>query len=279
MGVKQYKPTSPGRRFQMVSDFAEITTNKPEKSLIAPLHKKAGRNNNGRITDAPSGRRNKRRYRRDRLQAQQGRRAGQGRDDRVRPEPHGPHRASPLRRWREALHPSPEGPACRRRRGPSGPEADIKPGNALPLADIPVGTLVHAVELQPGKGAALARSAGTSIQLMGKEGKYAILRMPSSEMRRVLLTCRATIGEVGNAEHCQHQDRQGRPQPLAGIRPDGPRHGHEPGRPPARRRRGQEPHLFGRPPVTPVGQADQGPSSTRNPKKPSSKLIIRRRKK
>lgn len=89
----------------------------------------------------------------------------------------------------------------------SGSEADIKPGNSLALADIPVGTLIHAVELQPGKGAALARSAGTSIQLMGKEGKYAILRMPSSEMRRVLLTCRATVGEVGNAEHANHQDR------------------------------------------------------------------------
>ena len=101
----------------------------------------------------------------------------------------------------------------------SGPEADIKPGNALPLANIPVGTLIHNVELQPGKGAAIARSAGTSIQLMGKEGNYAILRMPSSEMRRVLVTCRATIGEVGNAEHANIRVGKAGRNRWKGIRP------------------------------------------------------------
>ncbi len=100
-----------------------------------------------------------------------------------------------------------------------GPEADIKPGNCLPLAEIPVGTLIHAVEFQPGRGAAIARSAGTSCQLMGKEGKYAILRMPSSEMRRVLITCRATIGEVGNAEHANIKIGKAGRNRWAGVRP------------------------------------------------------------
>ena len=200
MGVKQYKPTSPGRRFQTVSDFAEITTSKPEKSLLAPLHKKAGRNNKGRITVRHQGGGNKRRYR-----IIDFKRNKDGVPAKVATVEYDPNRSARIAllhyvdgEKRYILHPKglKVGDMV-----VSGPEADIKPGNALPLANIPVGTLIHAVELQPGKGAALARSAGTSIQLMGKEGKYAILRMPSSEMRRVLLTCRATVGEVGNAEH------------------------------------------------------------------------------
>ena len=199
MGVKQYKPTSPGRRFQTVSDFAEITTSKPEKSLLAPLHKKAGRNNKGRITVRHQGGGNKRRYR-----IIDFKRNKDGVPAKVATVEYDPNRSARIAllhyvdgEKRYILHPKglKVGDMV-----VSGPEADIKPGNALPLANIPVGTLIHAVELQPGKGAALARSAGTSIQLMGKEGKYAILRMPSSEMRRVLLTCRATVGEVGNAE-------------------------------------------------------------------------------
>ncbi len=141
----------------------------------------------------------------------------------------------------------------------SGPEADIKPGNALPLANIPVGTLIHAVELQPGKGAAIARSAGTSIQLMGKEGNYAILRMPSSEMRRVLITCRATVGEVGNAEHANIKIGKAGRNRWKGIRPTRPRYRHEPGRPPARRRRGQEQVRWSSP-GHPVGRSHEGPS-------------------
>ena len=159
----------------------------------------------------------------------------------------------------------------------SGPEADIKPGNALPLANIPVGTLVHAVEFQPGKGAAMARSAGTSIQLMGKEGGYAILRMPSSEMRRVLLDCRATVGEVGNAEHSNIRIGKAGRKRWMGVRPtvrgtvmnpvDHPHGGGE----------GKN-KSAGRHPVTPWGIPTKG-HRTRNPKKASGRLIIRRRKK
>ena len=155
--------------------------------------------------------------------------------------------------------------------------ADIKPGNALPLANIPVGTLVHAVEFQPGKGAAIARSAGTSIQLMGKEGNYAILRMPSSEMRRVLLDCRATVGEVGNAEHSNIRIGKAGRKRWMGVRPtvrgtvmnpvDHPHGGGE----------GKN-KSAGRHPVTPWGIPTKG-HRTRNPKKASGRLIIRRRKK
>ncbi|MEG0147720.1 MAG: 50S ribosomal protein L2, partial [Raoultibacter sp.] len=153
----------------------------------------------------------------------------------------------------------------------------IKPGNTLPLSAIPVGTLVHAVELQPGRGAAIARSAGTSIQLMGKEGDYAILRMPSSEMRRVLVTCRATIGEVGNSEHGNIKVGKAGRNRWKGIRPsvrgtvmnpvDHP-HGGGEGRNKS----------AGRHPVTPWGVPTKG-HRTRNKKKASSRLIIRRRKK
>ena len=159
----------------------------------------------------------------------------------------------------------------------SGPNADIKPGNALPLANIPVGTLIHAVEFQPGKGAAMARSAGTSIQLMGKEGGYAILRMPSSEMRRVLLTCRATVGEVGNAEHANITIGKAGRKRWMGVRPtvrgtvmnpvDHPHGGGE----------GKN-KSAGRHPVTPWGIPTKG-HRTRNKKKYSQRLIIRRRKK
>ncbi|MCI8424614.1 MAG: 50S ribosomal protein L2, partial [Adlercreutzia sp.] len=200
MGIKQYKPTSPGRRFQTVSDFAEITTSTPEKSLLAPKPKKAGRNAYGRITTRHQGGGNKQRYR-----IIDFKRNKDGIPARVATIEYDPNRSARIAllhykdgEKRYIIHPKglKVGDIV-----VSGPDADIKPGNALPLANIPVGTLIHNVELQPGKGAAIARSAGTSIQLMGKEGNYAILRMPSSEMRRVLITCRATIGEVGNAEH------------------------------------------------------------------------------
>jgi large subunit ribosomal protein L2 len=159
----------------------------------------------------------------------------------------------------------------------SGPGSDIRPGNTLALSDIPVGTVVHAVELQPGRGAALARSAGTSIQLMGKEGDYAILRMPSSEMRRVLITCRATIGEVGNSDHGNIKIGKAGRNRWKGKRPsvrgtamnpvDHPHGGGE----------GKN-KSAGRHPVTPWGVPTKG-HRTRSKKKASSRLIIRRRKK
>ncbi len=276
MGVKQYKPTSPGRRFQTVSDFAEITRSVPEKSLVKPLPKKAGRNNNGRITTRHQGGGNKHQYRvidfkrnHDEVPAK------------VATIEYDPNRSARIALLHYAdgkktyiLHPKglKVGDTVT-----SGKGSDIKPGNALALNDIPVGTLVHAVELQPGKGAAIARSAGTSIQLMGKEGDYAILRMPSSEMRRVLLTCRATIGEVGNAEHSNIKIGKAGRKRWAGVRPtvrgtvmnpvDHPHGGGE----------GKN-KSAGRHPVTPWGVPTKG-HRTRNKKKASTRLIIRRRKK
>ena len=264
------------RRFQTVSDFAEITTSTPEKSLLAPLSNKAGRNNNGRITTRHQGGGNKRRYR-----IIDFKRNKDGVPAKVATIEYDPNRSARIAllhyvdgEKRYILHPKglSVGDTVM-----SGVEADIKPGNALPLANIPVGTLIHAVELQPGKGAAIARSAGTSIQLMGKEGDYAILRMPSSEMRRVLITCRATVGEVGNAEHSNIKIGKAGRNRWKGIRPsvrgtvmnpvDHPHGGGE----------GKN-KSAGRHPVTPWGVPTKG-HRTRNPKKASSRLIIRRRKK
>ena len=276
MGVKQYKPTSPGRRFQSVSDFAEITTSTPEKSLLEPLPKKAGRNSYGRITTRHQGGGHKRKYRKIDFK-----RRKDGVPAKVATIEYDPNRSARI----ALLHYADGAKAyILQPKGlkvgdvvESGPDADIKPGNALPLANIPVGTLVHAVEFQPGKGAGMARSAGTSIQLMGKEGNYAILRMPSSEMRRVLLDCRATVGEVGNAEHANIRlGKAGRKRWL-GVRPtvrgtvmnpvDHPHGGGE----------GKN-KSAGRHPVTPWGVPTKG-HRTRNPKKNTSRLIIRRRKK
>ena len=276
MGIKQYKPTSPGRRHMSVSDFKEITRSTPEKSLVEPLPKKAGRNNNGRITTRHQGGGHKRQYRVIDFKRRK--------DDvpaKVATIEYDPNRSARI----ALLHYAdgekryilcPKGLKV----GDvvvSGPSADIKPGNALPLSDIPVGTLLHAVELHPGKGAALARSAGTSIQLMGKEGGYAILRMPSSEMRRVLITCRATIGEVGNAEHGNIKIGKAGRARWMGKRPtvrgtvmnpvDHP-HGGGEGRNKS----------AGRHPVTPWGVPTKG-HRTRKKNKASNRLIIRRRKK
>jgi large subunit ribosomal protein L2 len=276
MGLKKYKPTSPGRRHQTVSDFAEITRSTPEKSLLAPLHNTGGRNNNGRITTRHQGGGHKRRYRLIDFK-----RTKDGIPAKVATIEYDPNRTA-----RIALLHYADGEKryilCPQKLSVgdtvmSGPGADIKPGNCLALADIPTGTVVHAVELQPGKGAAMARSAGTSIQLMAKEGKMAILRMPSSEMRMVALTCRATIGTVGNAE--QEGIRVGKAGRArwAGKRPtvrgtamnpvDHPHGGGE----------GKN-KTAGRHPVTPWGVPTKG-HRTRNKKKASSQLIIRRRKK
>lgn len=276
MGVRKYKPSSPGRRFQTVSDFAEITTTTPEKSLLEPLPKKAGRNNYGRITTRHQGGGHKRKYRKIDFK-----RRKDGTPAKVASIEYDPNRSARIALLNYAdgakayiLQPKglKVGDTVE-----SGPEADIKPGNALPLANIPVGTLVHAVEFQPGKGAAMARSAGTSIQLMGKEGGYAILRMPSSEMRRVLLDCRATVGEVGNAEHSNIRIGKAGRKRWMGVRPtvrgtvmnpvDHPHGGGE----------GKN-KSAGRHPVTPWGIPTKG-HRTRNPKKASGRLIIRRRKK
>jgi large subunit ribosomal protein L2 len=276
MGLKKYKPTSPGRRFMSVADFAEVTKSTPEKSLLAPLHNTGGRNNNGRITTRHQGGGHKRRYR-----IIDFKRNKDGVPAKVASIEYDPNRSARIAllhyadgEKRYILCPAKlsVGDAVM-----SGPGSDIKPGNTLPLADIPTGTVVHAVEMQPGKGAAMARSAGTSIQLMAKEGKNAILRMPSSEMRMVPLTCRATIGIVGNADHDGiNVGKAGRSRWL-GIRPsvrgtamnpvDHPHGGGE----------GKN-KSAGRHPVTPWGVPTKG-HRTRNKKKASSAMIIRRRKK
>ena len=218
MGVKHLRPTSAGRRFQTISDFEEITCTTPEKSLLEALPQKAGRNNNGRITTRHQGGGHKRQYRRIDFKRNK---------DNV-PAKVATIEYDPNRSARIALLHYVDGAKayilCPKGLHVgdtvvSGKGADIKPGNAMPLSEIPVGTLIHAVEFQPGKGAAIARSAGTSIQLMGKEGKYAILRMPSSEMRRVLATCRATIGEVGNADHANVTVGKAGRNRWKGVRP------------------------------------------------------------
>ena len=275
MGVKHLKPTSAGRRVQTVSDFAEITTDTPEKSLLEPLPNKAGRNNNGRITTRHQGGGHKRQYR-----VIDFKRNKDGVPAKVATIEYDPNRSARIALLHyadgaKAYILAPKGLKV----GDtvvSGTDVDIKPGNALPLANIPVGTLVHAVEFQPGKGAAIARSAGTSIQLMGKDNGYAVLRMPSSELRRVLLTCRATIGEVGNADHSNITVGKAGRKRWAGVRPtvrgtvmnpvDHPHGGGE----------GKN-HTSGRPSVTPWGKPTKG-KKTRDPKKASNRLIIRRRK-
>ena len=276
MAVKHLTPTSAGRRWQTVSDFAEITATKPEKSLLEPLSHKGGRNNNGRITTRHQGGGNKRKYRRIDFK--------RNKDNvfaKVATIEYDPNRSARIALLhyvdgQKAYILCPEGLSVGDQVVSGAKDIDIKPGNAMPLSEIPVGTLIHAVEFQPGKGAAMARAAGTSIQLMGKDNGYAILRMPSSELRRVLLTCRATIGEVGNAEHSNIVIGKAGRNRWAGVRPtvrgtvmnpvDHPHGGGE----------GKN-HTSGRPSVTPWGKPTKG-YKTRDPKKASNRLIIRRRR-
>ncbi|MGB9802960.1 50S ribosomal protein L2 [Desulfofundulus sp.] len=274
MGIKKFKPTSPGRRFVTVSTFDEITKTEPEKSLLVPLKKKAGRNFQGRITVRHRGGGHKRMYR-----IIDFKRDKDGVPARVASIEYDPNRSA-----RIALLHYADGEK-RYILAPvglevgmtvvSGPDADIKVGNTLPLRNIPVGTLVHNLELYPGGGGQLVRSAGAAAQVMAKEGKYAHIRMPSGEMRLLLLDCRATIGQVGNVEHENITiGKAGRSRWL-GIRPtvrgvvmnpvDHP-HGGGEGRSP-----------IGRNPVTPWGKPALG-ARTRK-KKPSDRLIIKRRAK
>ena len=200
MAVKRFKPITPGTRQKTVSSFAEVTTDKPEKSLLVSINKTGGRNNNGRITVLHIGGGNRNKYRiidfkrnKDNIPAK------------VATVEYDPNRTSYIallhyadgeKRYILAPLGLSVGDVV-----VSGENADIKAGNALPLGSIPVGTLVHNVELQPGNGGVMVRTAGAAAQLMAKEGKYATLKMPSGEMRMVLLTCKATIGQVGNLDH------------------------------------------------------------------------------
>lgn len=200
MPTKQYKPTSPGRRFMITADYSEVTKGKPEKTLTSPISKSGGRNATGRVTSRNRGGGNKTRYR-----IVDFKREKDGVEAKVAAIEYDPNRTCRIlllhymdgeKRYILA----PKGVEVGTRVS-SGPDSDILPGNALPLKNIPLGTLVHNIELQPNKGGQMVRSAGASAQVMAKEGSYVTLRLPSGEMRMVHNTCRATIGEVGNAEH------------------------------------------------------------------------------
>lgn len=275
MAIKKYKPTSNGRRNMTSSDFVEITTSKPEKSLLAPLKNNAGRNNNGRITVRHQGGGHKRQYRlidfkrnKDNVVAK------------VATIEYDPNRSAniALLHYEDGVKTyilAPKGLEVGMT-VVSGPEADIKVGNALPLENIPVGTVIHNIELKPGKGGQLIRSAGTSAQVLGKEGKYVLIRLNSGEVRMILATCRATIGAVGNEQHelinigKAGRSRWLRKRPTVRgsvMNPNDHPHGGGEGRAPIGRKA----------PVSPWGQPALG-FKTRNKKAKSNKLIVRRRK-
>jgi large subunit ribosomal protein L2 len=274
MALKKLKPTSPGRRFRTVAGFEEITKTEPEKSLIEPVKKKGGRNNSGRITTRHQGGGHKRRYRQIDFK-----RTKDGVPAKVAAIEYDPNRSAriALLHYVDGAKSYILAPA-RLRVGQmveSGPGADIRPGNALPLANIPTGTLVHNVELKPGRGGQMARSAGSGVQLVAKEGAYATLRLPSGEMRRVLAACRATVGQVGNVDHENVSSGKAGRSRWLGRRPatrgsamnpvDHPHGG------------GEGKSKGGRHPVTPWGVPTLG-KRTRRKHKESDKLIVRGRR-
>ena len=200
MAIKSYKPTSPARRQMTVTDYSVLSKDGPEKSLLEPLKKHCGRNSYGRITVRHRGGGNRRKYR-----VIDFKRDKEGMNATVKTLEYDPNRSAFIalvqyedgeKRYILAPHGLKPGDVVR-----SGADADIKPGNALKLTDIPVGTFIHAIELYPGKGAQLVRSAGNMAQLMGKEGNFALIRLPSGEMRRVPIACKASIGQVSNIDH------------------------------------------------------------------------------
>ena len=273
MAIKRFKPITPGTRQKTVSSFAEVTTSKPEKSLLGKVSRTGGRNNNGRITVRHIGGGNRIKYRiidykrnKDSIPAK------------VASIEYDPNRTAYIallhyadgeKRYILAPHGLGVGDTV-----VSGPDADIKAGNALPIENIPVGTLVHNVELQPGKGGQMVKTAGAFAQLMAKEGGYATLRLPSGEMRKVLLACKATIGQVGNLDHeLVSLGKAGRKRHM-GVRPtvrgvvmnpnDHPHGGGE----------GKSP--VGMPsPVTPWGKPALG-YKTRKHHKASDRFIVKR---
>ena len=275
MAVKQYKPTSPGRRGMSGHTFEEITRKGPEKSLTQPLHRRAGRNHQGRISVRHRGGGHRRRYRLIDFK-----RDKDGVPGRVASIEYDPNRSARIalifyadgeKRYIIAPLDLRVGDTIM-----SGERAEIRPGNALPLRNIPIGTVVHNVELYPGRGGQMVRAAGTSAQLLAKEGDYATLRLPSGEMRYVRQECRATIGQVGNTEHGNIKlGKAGRRRWLGwrpsvrgtAMDPDAHPHGGGEGR-----------SSIGMPsPKTPWGQPTLGNRTRRN--KRTDKYIIRRRSK
>ena len=272
MGIRKYKPTTPGRRGASGSDFSEITRSEPEKSLVRPLHGKGGRNVHGRITARHQGGGHKRAYRLIDFR----RHDKDGVPAKVAHIEYDPNRTARI----ALLHYvdgekryilAPQG-LSQGDRVENGPGADIKPGNALPIRSIPTGTVIHAIELRPGGGAKIARSAGAGVQLLAKEAGYAALRMPSGEIRRVSVECRATVGEVGNAEQANIKLGKAGRNRWKGKRPsvrgvamnpvDHPLGG------------GEGKSSGGRHPVSPWGKPE---GRTRRAHKPSDRMISRRR--
>ena len=275
MAVKSFKPYSAGRRFMTVASFDEITTDKPEKSLLTSITRTDGRNQQGRLTVRHQGGGHKRRYRiidfkrnKDNIFAT------------VATVEYDPNRSARIallnyadgeKRYILAPNGLKVGDKV-----VSGPDSDIKPGNALPIKNIPVGTMLHNIELKIGKGGQLVRSAGTGAQLMAKEGEYALLRMPSGELRKVHINCRATIGQVGNLEHENITiGKAGRGRWLGNrpanrgvsMNPNDHPHGGGEGRSPVGRKN----------PVTKWGKCAMGAKTRR--KKASDKLIVKARTK
>jgi large subunit ribosomal protein L2 len=275
MPVKKFKPYTPSRRFMTVADFSEITKAEPEKSLAKPLKKTGGRNNQGRITVRFRGGGHKRLYRIidfkrwDKV----------GIPAKVAAIEYDPNRSARIallhyKDGEKRYIIAPDGLKVGME-VVAGPDAPIQVGNALPLRFIPVGTVVHAVELEPKKGAKLARSAGTSAQIQGREGDYVVLRLPSGELRKVHGECYAAVGAVGNADHKNIVlGKAGRSRWLgrkphvrgAAMNPVDHPHGGGEGRAPR-----------GRPPASPWGWQTKG-RKTRKRKKPSSQFILARRK-
>ena len=275
MGIKTYNPYTPSRRNMTGSDFAEITTNKPEKSLVTSLKKNSGRNNQGKITVRHQGGGNRRKYRIIDFK----RNSKDGIPATVKSIEYDPNRTANIALicyadGEKAYILAPEGLKVGMK-VMAGVDAEIRPGNCLPMSQIPVGTMIHNIEMHPGKGGQMVRAAGNAAQLMAKEGKYATLRLPSGEMRMVPLECRATIGVVGNGEHnLINIGKAGRKRHM-GIRPtvrgsvmnpnDHPHGG------------GEGKTSIGRPgPCTPWGKPALG-LKTRKKNKQSNKLIVRRR--
>jgi large subunit ribosomal protein L2 len=271
MAIRKYKPTTPARRGASVSDFGTITRSKPQKSLTGPLPRRSGRNVHGRITSRHRGGGHKRRFR-----IIDFRRGKDGVPATVAAVEYDPNRSARIAllhyhdgEKRYILAPK---NLIVGQRVESGPGSDIRIGNALPLANIPVGTTVHAVELRPGGGAKLGRSAGTAIQLLAKEGSTAALRLPSGEIRLVDARCRATIGSVGNEEHELIQLGKAGRSRWKRVRPQTRGVAMNPVDHPLGGGEGKS--AGGRHPVDPWGNPER---RTRKRKHPSDKYIIRRR--
>jgi len=275
MALKTYKPTSPSRRNMTSSTYEEITRTEPERSLLKPLTKKAGRNNDGRLSVRHKGGGHKRMFR-----VIDFKRNKDGIPARVASIEYDPNRSAniALLFYQDGLKTyilAPNGLQVDQM-VVSGPDADIKVGNCLPIQNIPVGTLLHNIEMKPGKGAQMVRSAGGSAQLMAKEGSYATLRLPSGEMRMIRIECRATIGQVGNLDHENINIGKAGRSRWMGIRPtvrgsvmnpcDHP-HGGGEGR-----------NSIGRNPCTPWGKPALG-AKTRKKKNSSNRFIVKRRTK